>query len=93
MASGSKDLESALPLPDWRPSRGAERDHGRIDVLLKQVELLLKAHPDQRLLQLLCNLLDPQPNRLFDIEDHVVSEKIFEFRETGRWPSARQAGR
>ena len=28
----------------------------------------------------------------FDIEDHVVSEKIFEFQQTGRWLSSRQVG-
>ena len=81
-------LDPASPLPPWRPSRGAERNPARIDALLKQIETLWKVHPDQRLCQLLCNLADPQPNRLFNIEDHVISNKIFEFRRTGHWSSA-----
>ncbi len=42
-----------------------------------------------RLGQLLVNLCDPHPNRLLDVEDHVVSERIFESRRTGVWPVAR----
>jgi hypothetical protein len=84
----SDDLYPASALPQWAPSPGAERDPARIDVLLKQIEVLWKEHPEQRLCQLLCNLLDPEPNRLFYVEDHVVSEKIIGFRQTGLWAKA-----
>jgi hypothetical protein len=85
----TEGLDPDKPLPNWTPSLGVERDPARIDVLLAQVAALWKEHPHQRLGQLLCNLLDPEPNRLFYVEDDAVSQKIFEFRETGRWPSAR----
>jgi hypothetical protein len=71
------------------PAPNTERDPARIDVLLQQLERVWKQHPDQRLGQLLVNLLDPEPNRLFYVEDHTVSEKIFELLETGRWPAGR----
>jgi hypothetical protein len=88
----SDELDPTSPLPPWRPSPGAERSPDRIDVLLEQIKTLWKEQPNQRLCQLLCNLADPQPNRLFYIEDHVISEKIFEFRRTAQWPSGRSAG-
>jgi len=58
-------------------------------VLLGQIGRVWKENPELRLCQLLANLLDPEPNRLFYLEDHTVSERIFESRETGRWPSGR----
>ena len=78
------------PLPEWTPRPGLERDPARIDLLIEQLRLLWKEHPNMRLAQLLVNLLDPEPNRLFYVEDHVVSAKIFEFRECGVWPSGRE---
>ena len=82
-------LDPNRPLPPWQPRPGSERDPERIDVLLQQIERIWKDNPTMRLGQLLVNLLDPQPNRLFDLEDHTVSQRIFEFYETGRWPSGR----
>jgi hypothetical protein len=81
-------LDPNQPLPRWTPSSG-ERDPERIEVLLEQIQRLWKRNPEQRLCQLLVNLCDPRPNRLFYLEDHTVSERIFELQETGRWPSGR----
>ncbi len=83
------DLDQDMQLPEWSPRPGVERDPERIDVLIEQLRLIWKEHPTMRLGQLLVNLCDPHPNRLFDVEDHVVSERIFELRRTGVWPGAR----
>ena len=82
------DLSVNEPLPTWSPASGQERDPARIDVLIDQLRALWKEHPTLRLGQLLVSLCDPQPNRMFDVEDHLVSERIFELRETGIWPTA-----
>ncbi len=68
------------PLPKWSPGSG-DRDPERIDVLVEQLRLLWNEYPNFRLGQLLVCLCDPQPNVLFNVEDHTVSEKIFELRE------------
>lgn len=76
------------PLPEWSPASGQERDPERIDVLIEQLRAVWKEHPALRLGQLLVCLCDPQPNTLFNVEDHLVSAKILEYRETGIWPTA-----
>ena len=75
------------PLPKRSPGSG-ERSPERIDVLVEQIRLLWHEYPNFRLGQILVNLCDPQPNALFYVEDHTVSEKIFELRETKVWPTA-----
>jgi hypothetical protein len=39
------------------------------------------------------NLLDPQPNPLFRVEDDVLEERLAELRATGRFPTRSQAPR
>ena len=84
------DLDPRQPLPRWTPTRGSERDPERIDVFLEQLRSLWNEHPSMRFGQLLVNLCDPNPNALFDVEDHEMSERIFQLRETGVWPTASQ---
>jgi len=42
--------------------------------------------------QMLVNLLDPTPNRLFNIEDDVLLERLREFLSTGVWPTTERTG-
>jgi hypothetical protein len=81
----SEGLDPDRPLPEWRPVPGVGRDPERIDVLLAQLAGVWKQHPQQRLCQLLSNLLDARPNPLFYVEDDAVSRRIFDFLETGQW--------
>lgn len=68
--------------------RGTPRDPARIDAILAAIAEVWYAYPDMRLGQLLVNLLDPEWNKLFTIEDDVLAERLREFAETGRWPAA-----
>jgi hypothetical protein len=68
--------------------RGRSRDPERIDELLEQIRVSCHQYPDLRLLQLLICVIDHRPNPLFNVEDLVLSERLREFAETGRFPSA-----
>jgi uncharacterized protein YihD (DUF1040 family) len=70
--------------------RRRARDPERIDNILSLVRSVWKNHPDMRLAQLLCNLLDPDPNRLFYIEDERLIAALEEMMETGDWPTSRR---
>jgi uncharacterized protein YihD (DUF1040 family) len=65
------------------------RDPVRINEILSLIEQVWRDHPDMRLGQLLCNLLDPTPNRLFYVEDDVLLERLGEFISSGVWPTTR----
>jgi hypothetical protein len=68
--------------------RGQPRDSERIDAILAAIGEVWHAHPDMRLSQILVCLLDSNPNAIFYIEDDVLSERLRELRETGRWPTS-----
>lgn len=68
--------------------RGKPRDPARIDQILAAIGEVWHAHPDMRLGQVLVNLLDPEWNKLFTIEDDVLAARLREFNETGRWPTS-----
>jgi hypothetical protein len=78
-------LDPDTPLPVWRPAAGQEREPERVDVLIEQLRSLWKRHPSMRLGQRLVNIAGLRPNPLFNVEDHVLSEKICAIRETGAW--------
>jgi hypothetical protein len=82
----SNNLDPNKPLPVWKPRAGQERDPERIDLLVEQLRTLWRLYPAQRLGQLLVNLCDSSQNPLFSIEDHVVSQRICDVRDTGIWP-------
>jgi uncharacterized protein YihD (DUF1040 family) len=65
------------------------RDPARIPEILRLIEEAWVGHPDQRLGQLLVNLLDPSPNRLFNVEDDVLQERLTQFLASGVWPTAK----
>lgn len=67
------------------------RDPNRIPSILTKIEAVWKRHPDMRLGQLLVNLLDPSPNRLFYVEDDVLAKRLADFIETGVWPTRKQS--
>jgi hypothetical protein len=73
---------------DLKFMRGQPRDPARIDQILAAIAEVWHAHPDMRLGQLLVNLLDPEWNKLFTIEDDVLAQRLREFSETGRWPTS-----
>jgi hypothetical protein len=75
-------------MPDLKFPRGQPRDPARIDVILDQIRVIWHAHPDMRFGQLVVNLLDPAWNKLFNVEDDVLAERLREFNETGRWPTS-----
>ncbi len=66
----------------------ALRDPARIHEILPLIERIWRDNPDMRLGQMLCNLLDPNPNKLFYVEDDVLLERLREFLSTGVWPTA-----
>jgi hypothetical protein len=68
--------------------RGQPRDPERIDVLLDQIRVIWHQHSDMRLLQLLICVIDPEWNRLFNVEDTVLTTRLREYAETGRFPTA-----
>jgi hypothetical protein len=68
--------------------RGQPRDPERIDELLDQIRVIWHQHLDMRLLQLLICVIDHRPNPLFNTEDTLLAERLQEFAETGRFPSA-----
>ena len=70
---------------------GNMRDPNRIPTILSQLEEAWKRHPDMRFGQLLVNLLDDRPNRLFDVEDDVLGERLSDFLASGAWPTAKPA--
>jgi uncharacterized protein YihD (DUF1040 family) len=82
-------LDPNQPLPKWEHKLGEERDPERIDILIEQLRAVWKKYPGLRLTQLLVALLDSKPNRLFYLEDHLVSAKLLQLREEG-WPGQRQ---
>jgi hypothetical protein len=63
------------------------RDVERIDPLLAQIREVWLKFPDMRLGQLLVNLLDPEPNKLFVVEDDVLRDRLVEFLRSGEWPT------
>lgn len=67
------------------------RDPERIDEILEEIKAIWKRHPDMRLGQLLVNLLDPSPNRLFYVEDDILAKQLADFIETGVWPTRKQS--
>ena len=73
---------------DLKFARGQPRDPERIDAILAAIGEIWRAHPDMRLGQLLVNLLDPEWNKLFNIEDDVLAQRLREFNETGGWPTS-----
>ena len=66
------------------------RDPDRIPEILAQIEEAWKRHPDMRFGQLVVNLLDPNPNRIFDVEDDILRESLNEFLATGIWPTVKR---
>lgn len=77
-------LDPHRPIPNSRPTREHGRDPERIDAVVEQVRSLWKQYPQLRLLQLLVAIADPHPNRLFYVEDSLLSEKLCRARDTGR---------
>jgi hypothetical protein len=67
---------------------GERRDPARIDALVSQIAEAWHAHPQMRLLQLLVCTVDHHPNRLFDLEDTVLSTRLRELAESGEFPKA-----
>jgi uncharacterized protein YihD (DUF1040 family) len=68
------------------------RNPARIDEILALLERAWREHPDMRFTQMLCNLLDPTPNRLFYIEDDVLLDGLHDLLATGVWPTQRTSG-
>ena len=75
-------------MPDLKFPQMKRRDPERIDAILAAIGEVWHRHPDMRLGQLLVNLLDPEWNKLFNVEDDVLAERLREFNEIGRWPTA-----
>jgi hypothetical protein len=75
------------PLPVWTHQPGEERDPERIDVLIEQLRDLWRRYPSMRLGQVIVSTVDPDPNPLFNLEDHVLSERICAVRDSGQWPT------
>ena len=72
--------------------RGEGRDPERIDRVLALIGEVWRVHPQMRLLQLLVCAIDHEPNRLFNVEDDILIERLNELVETGAWPTAQNHG-
>jgi hypothetical protein len=56
------------------------------NVLLEQLRSLWKKYPTMRLGQLLIVVSGRGPNPFFNVEDHVLSERICAVRDGAGWP-------